>query len=158
MYVYAWVWACMWEFVYMCTSVCMFKNMLTLLCVWSSLDCLTVYSFENVTYQILHQRVSQFSFKTLISWYSQSTKLLGTSCCHLKRQRVVDYLGRCQISSLRERRREGGGRKEGESGALLITCQSNVKYQYLGQPNWDCWSVLVITFPSLLACLGYSVW
>ena len=36
---------------------------------------LNVYSYENVAYHILHQRVPSFSFKTLTLWYEHPTSL-----------------------------------------------------------------------------------
>lgn len=77
---------------------------------------LNIYSFENVSYHILHQRVPNFSFKTLTTWYDDPTSLYRSAndtldlCIMLiiivtviknismvSRHRVVEhYLIRCQ--------------------------------------------------------------
>ncbi|XP_033741299.1 uncharacterized protein LOC117328070 [Pecten maximus] len=44
---------------------------------------LNIYSFENVCYHVLHQRVPQFSFRTLSNWFNHKT--------HLHRWRLIEY-------------------------------------------------------------------
>ncbi|XP_069126103.1 uncharacterized protein [Argopecten irradians] len=44
---------------------------------------LNIYSFENACYHILHQRIPQFSYRTLSNWYNHRT--------HLYRWRLIEY-------------------------------------------------------------------
>ncbi|XP_060083937.1 uncharacterized protein LOC132563202 [Ylistrum balloti] len=44
---------------------------------------LNIYSFENVCYHVLHQRVPQFSLRTLSNWFNHRT--------HLYRWRLIEY-------------------------------------------------------------------
>ncbi|XP_065837762.1 DNA polymerase zeta catalytic subunit-like isoform X2 [Oscarella lobularis] len=54
---------------------------------------LTGYSFENVVFHVLHQRIPSFDFKTLTSWFDQKTNSY--------RWRVVEnYLRRCRFNLL----------------------------------------------------------
>lgn len=36
---------------------------------------LNIYSYENVAYHVLHQRIAQYSFRTLSSWFNHRTHL-----------------------------------------------------------------------------------
>lgn len=54
---------------------------------------LNVYSFENVAYHVLHQRVPLFSFRSLTKWYGQQT--------HLHRYHFTAFCLRVLSSTLR---------------------------------------------------------
>ncbi|XP_077293942.1 DNA polymerase zeta catalytic subunit [Arctopsyche grandis] len=50
---------------------------------------LTNYTFENVAYHVLHERLPMFSFKTLTFWWNHPSKLLKSLCVEYYLTRVT---------------------------------------------------------------------